>query len=104
MRLTACRAQRLHVGQVVSHHEASQYVGLVVADLLNGYLEELIMCRTTASTIDGKDAGGAGLFLAVAPTQTNAPNHLLTHTAIFENGDFVAVAASCFLVIIRDNS
>ena len=40
LRLTACRAQRLHVGQVVSHHEASQYVGLVVAELLNGYLED----------------------------------------------------------------
>lgn len=28
----------------VGHHEVSQYAGLVVADLLNGHLEELTMC------------------------------------------------------------
>lgn len=46
---------------------------LGVAADRGGHLEELTMCKAAAPAINGKDAGGAGLFFCVHPRPKPTP-------------------------------
>lgn len=63
----------------------------------------LLPIVSTVVAWSGNEQGWV-FFLRPPPTQTNTQTKRMTHTAIFENGDFVAVAVLTFCVIIRDNS